>query len=145
VDFTDWMLFLHVLSAAALLGGTAAFWALVLATRPARGLLPGPAAGSFAAPTGAVVGIGTGGTIIFGVILSIDIDGYELWDGWILAAIVLWVVGTGLGQRAGTELTRAGMGGPDAAGARGRGILLLAASSLAVLIILVLMIWKPGA
>jgi hypothetical protein len=139
------MLFLHVLSAAALVGGLAAFWALVVATRPARSLLSGAAAGSFAAPTGAAVGIGTAGTIIFGVILAIDIDGYELWDGWILAAIVLWAIGTALGQRSGVALTRAGLGAPDAAEARRRGILLLAGSSLATLIILILMIWKPGA
>jgi hypothetical protein len=145
VDFTDWMLFLHVLSAFALVGGLAAFWALVLATRPARSLISGSAAGSFAAPTGAVVGIGTGGTLVFGVILAIDIDGYELWDGWILAAIVLWAIGTGFGQRSGVELTRAGIGAPEAPAARRRGVLLLAGSSLASLIILILMIWKPGA
>ena len=38
----------------------------------------------------AMVIAGTLGTIVFGVWLAISIDGYELWDGWIIAAIVLW-------------------------------------------------------
>ena len=41
----------------------------------------------------ALVMIGISGTIVFGVWLAISLDRYQLWDGWIIAALVLWAVG----------------------------------------------------
>jgi hypothetical protein len=35
-------------------------------------------------------------TLVLGIWLAIYVDGYEVWDGWIIAAIVLWLVATGL-------------------------------------------------
>ena len=65
-----------------------------------------------------------GGTIIFGIYLAFAVDGYAIWDGWILAALVLWVVGAALGRRVGEaymqgpkkalELKQAGETGPNA-------------------------------
>ena len=40
----------------------------------------------------AAVGIGPGGTIILGIWLAFSVGGYEIWDGWIIAAIVLWLI-----------------------------------------------------
>ncbi len=40
----------------------------------------------------AAVGLGAGGTIMFGIWLALSFGGYDLWDGWIIAAIVLWVI-----------------------------------------------------
>ena len=74
-------------------------------------------------------------------------QGYELWDGWIIAAIVLWAIATELGRRAQLGYTAiAGRGGGRLAAPRRR----QAASmhwlrSLVVLALLVVMIYKPGA
>ena len=84
--------------------------------------------------------MGSLGALVFGVWLAIVEDAYQLWDLWIIAAIVLWAVGTEFGRRAGTAVRH--RRGP---GDRSRRVVLLhAASSVAVLLILLLMIWKPG-
>src|SRR5581483_3011206 len=44
-------------------------------------------------PLTAAVPIGGLGTIVFGVWLAIVDDAYHVWDGWIVAAIVLWAAG----------------------------------------------------
>jgi hypothetical protein len=144
VSFTDWLLFLHVLSAFALVGALAVFWALVLATRPVAPVLSSIAAGRIVRPTTVLVIAGTVGTLVFGVWLAIDIDGYQLWDGWILAALILWAVSGWLGNRAGHEFTKT-MEPGGAPESRRLGLRFHTASSLVVAIILVLMIWKPGA
>ncbi len=137
----DWLLFLHVLSAFFLVGALTYFWALVLATRPGRNTLPGATALAMARPATIAVAAGVAGTLIFGVWLAIDVDGYELWDGWILASLVLWAIGSGAGERSGRALTPVGDVYPNWR----RGLLLHTVASLAALVILVLMIWKPGA
>ena len=144
MTLTDWILSLHVLSAVALVGGLAGLWAIVLATRPAEG---GPAAAaplSIARPLTIVVAAGMVGTLVFGIWLAIDIDAYELWDPWIVAALVLWVVGGGLGDRSGRAFAEAASA-DDARAPWRRGTILHAASSAVALVVLVLMIWKPGA
>ena len=37
--------------------------------------------------------------VCIGVWLALEVDGYELWDAWIIIAIVLWFVGSGAGGR----------------------------------------------
>ena len=39
--------------------------------------------------------------LIFGVILAIDSDEFEIWDGWVIAGIVLWGLLVAVGQRTG--------------------------------------------
>ena len=140
----DWLLFLHVLSAFLLVGGLAYFWALVLATRPGRVLFGGAASLQMARPASIAVIAGVAGTLIFGVWLAIYLDEYSPWDGWILASLVLWAIGTGAGERSGRALTPVGDEYPTPE-ARRRGVLLHTVASVAALVILVLMIWKPGA
>jgi hypothetical protein len=140
----DWLLFLHLLSAFLLVAATAFFWALVLATRPGKTLFGGVASLAMARPATIVMSVGVAGTLIFGVWLAIYLDDYHPWDGWILGSLALWVVGTGTGERSGRALTPVGDEFPPPE-ARRRGIVLHAASSVAVLLVLVLMIWKPGA
>src|SRR5687768_11298899 len=101
------------------------FWVLVavprtLASDDARLAAIGKVAG-------ASIGIGSLGTIVFGTWLALSVGGYDLWDGWILAAYGLWVVGIGTGQQAGAAFTR---------GDAQRGMLLHAISSVAVLLLL---------
>ena len=39
--------------------------------------------------------------LVFGIWLAIDLDAYQLWDGWILASLVLWADGGWAGGKAG--------------------------------------------
>jgi uncharacterized membrane protein len=142
VELYDWLLFFHVLSAFALVGAVTVFWALVFATRPNAPMLSQDAAGAIARPTNVLVIAGTVGTLIFGIWLAIDHDDFQIWDGWVLAALVLWAVSGGLGDRAGKAFTKA-MGG--SLEDRRRGLVFHSASSVVLLVILVLMIYKPGA
>ena len=50
--------------------------------------------------------VGGLGTLVLGIWLALYVDGYELWDGWILAAIVLWVLATVAAMRARTVARR---------------------------------------
>jgi uncharacterized membrane protein len=84
------------------------------------------------------------GLLIFGVWLALYVDGYELWDGWILGAIVLLVVATFFGARARQPVLAAL--DADAAGASMRQVTVWHwLRTLSVIAILVLMVWKPGA
>ena len=53
------------------------------------------------------VGIGAVGTIVIGIYLAFAVDSYAIWDGWIIAAIVLWFVGSALGRKTGKEFMAA--------------------------------------
>jgi hypothetical protein len=139
VDLYDWLLFLHVLSAFLVVGALTALWALVLATRPAAPVLGAHSAARFGLVAGILSGIGMMGTLALGIWLAIDLDGYELWDGWILASLVLWAVAGWAGGASGRALTA------DPIGKRQAGIRLQTVNSIGILVILVLMIWKPGA
>jgi len=159
VRFDNWILALHVLSAFSLVAGLVVFWALIVVGR--RTDTPGGtlALSPIAKVGSATVGVGMVGTIVFGIWLAFSIGNYDIWDGWIIAAIVLWVVGSALGRKTGTEfmaaptkaaeLQSAGETGPNqellALNRTSRGLLLQALTSLVVLLILIDMIWKPGA
>ena len=159
MSFDEWMLALHVLSAFAYVGGIVLFWILIVAVR------------TIDAPEGtirmepivkvgnAAVGIGAGGTLLLGIWLAFRLDSYAIWDGWIVAALVLWVLSVPIGQRTGVEYTRgmtkakeleaAGQTGPNAElfalNRKTNGVVLHTLASLAVLLILLDMIFKPGA
>jgi hypothetical protein len=122
----DWLLFLHVL-AAFMVAATA-----VMYTAVALGASPG---GPAIRVADALWNVGGLGTLILGIWLALYVDGYEIWDGWILGAIAVWVIATGTGERARTELAE-GKGGFTA---------VHWVRTLAVLGLLVLMVWKPGA
>ena len=101
MSFDDWVLALHVLSAFSLVAGMVLFWVTIVAVR--RTDTPGDTLrlGPIARVGNATIGAGLGGTIIFGVWLAFSYGGYDIWDGWILAALVLWFVGAALGRRTG--------------------------------------------
>jgi uncharacterized membrane protein len=159
VSFDDWALALHVLSAFAWVAGIVLFWILIVAVRKAdtpEGTIrtePVVRLGN------AAVGIGMVGTIVFGIWLAFSAGGYDIWDGWIIAALVLWVISTPLGQRTGAvytegmnkarELQTAGQTGSSAEllalNRSSRGVVFHFLWSLVVLLILLDMIWKPGA
>ena len=80
--------------------------------------------------------VGGLGTIVLGVWLVLNLDQYDITDGWIIGAIVLWFVATGLGQ---TVQRRLAAGETTAIATRHW------LRTLTVLGLLVLMVWKPGA
>ena len=47
----------------------------------------------------ALIAVGMIGTIVFGIWLAFD--EYEIWDGWIIAALVLWLFAAAVGGRVG--------------------------------------------
>jgi uncharacterized membrane protein len=157
VDTYEWLLALHVSGAFFFIGGSLfAGICNVLAQRSERpseialflGLL------RISLP---VVGIGALATLILGLWLVHHVH-YSWGDFWVWGAIALWVISSALGglggrvQRRARELAeRLATEGdvPSAeltALARDRGANLLNyGAGLAALLILVLMIWKPGA
>jgi hypothetical protein len=129
----EWLLFLHLLAAFLLVAGLVAYSVLVLSS---GGEVVARVLGS---PALALWNAGGIGTLVFGVWLALDVDGYELWDGWILGALVLWAFGGWAGGEAGKKFQEEPVGG------RAAGIRFQSIYSVAILLILILMIWKPGA
>lgn len=135
MSLDDWITALHLLSAFALVGAMVVLWFGYLALR-AEGAAS-PALGRLFKVGSVAVGIGLAGTLVFGVWLSISLDGYEPWDGWVIVALVLWAIAGGTGERAG-KLSQQPGGVQQA-------LVLHTVSSLAIVLILIDMIWKPGA
>ena len=158
--FYDWLLFLHVATAFALVAALVVFWIIAVAGRNTDRPSESLRLFSIARPANILVVVGTMGTLIFGIWLAIDSDAYKVWDGWVLLAIALWVVSAGTGQRGGqtyaeaqklaAQLAADGRGDEPSAELRvrlqdRRAMWLNIVSSAAVLAILIVMIYKPGA
>jgi len=88
---TDTLLFLHVLSAFLLMS------TVVMLSSVALGVAAPSRTVSIANVFWDVGGIGT---LVFGLWLAIDVDGIDVLDFWVIAAIVLWAIATELGRRA---------------------------------------------
>jgi hypothetical protein len=132
----DTLLFLHVLSAFAFVAGTVMLSSYVLGSPVHRGSLT---------LANVLFGAGSVGTLVFGVWLALDLDDYEIWDGWIIAALVLWVLANGAGQNADSGIRKA-IGDNDAAVSLDRRIVFSHwMRVLWVLLLLIVMVWKPGA
>jgi uncharacterized membrane protein len=153
----DWLLFLHITGAFLLLGGGVVASALNIAAmrrdRPSEILL------LFALTRIAVASIITGTALafVFGLWL-VNEAGYGYGDGWIVAAIVLLILGNAIGGFAGSrdartaklaqELVAEGDAPSAELQARVRDPITLACnygSGLILVALLAIMIWKPGA
>ncbi|MGD9695925.1 MAG: hypothetical protein AB7V42_09725 [Thermoleophilia bacterium] len=159
MDLDDWLLALHLVTAAALLGGLVLLASVAVSIRSADAPAPTLALGRLANVGTASVIVGTTGTLIFGVWLAVSLDGVEIWDGWVIAGIVLWALATGAGQRAGAEYDKAldrakqldadGRDGPDAGllalNRTSLGAAAMTVSLILAILVLAVMIWKPGA
>jgi uncharacterized membrane protein len=136
VSLYDWLLFLHLLAAFLLVAGLVAYGVMVLTgggtTAAARRVLAGPAL--------ALWNLGGVGVLVLGIALAIEVDAYQLWDGWILAAILLWFVASGAGGTL-SRGVRDEAAGRDPARAR----VLFAVMAVATALLLVDMVFKPGA
>jgi len=157
VDLYQWLLALHVTGAFLLLGGGAIAASLNLAAlgrdRPSDIVL------LFGLIRFAVVSIVVGSllALVFGLWLVHE-AGYGYGDGWVVAALVLFVLGNALGGIGGRrddrtaayarELAAAGDAPNAELRARVRDPISLAlsyGSGLILVAILALMVWKPGA
>jgi glycerol uptake facilitator-like aquaporin len=155
----DWLLFLHVFSAFALVASLVLYTVLI-ATLWSRDV-PSEAVRLFRLQRvgDVLVAVGSGGVLIFGIWLAIDVKAYHPWDGWIIAAIVLWFVMGAFGSRTGKAYNAArdraralAREGADAPSPELRGLIqdrralwLHVAGIVTVLVLLIDMIFKPGA
>jgi glycerol uptake facilitator-like aquaporin len=155
----DWLLFLHVLSAFALVASLVLYTVLIASLWGSD--VPSEAVRLFRLQRvgDVLVAVGSGGVLVFGIWLAIDVDAYHPWDGWVIAALVLWAVMGALGSRTGKAYNAArdraralAREGTDAPSPELRALLqdrqalwLHVAGIVTVLVILVDMIFKPGA
>ena len=123
----DWLLFLHLI-AAFLLAVTVVMYSAVA--------LGATAGGRMLFVADRCWDVGGLGTLIFGIWLALNLDEYDFFDGWILLALALWFVATGLGQTVQRRI-----GGEDARAVAAMHWI----RTIVVLALLVTMIWKPGA
>lgn len=158
MSFEDWIFALHVTMAALLVGSLVMSWIVVVSLLTVD--TPGTTLSLHRVElvaTGATI-VGLLGTISFGIwtaILRID---FHPWDGWVIAAYVLWLVAAVLLWRAFDEfekpaheakaLLASSQAGPSAEltalNRTSTGLLLRAVASLAIVLIVVDMLWKPG-
>jgi hypothetical protein len=155
VDFTDWMLALHLIAAFAVASALVLFRILVYNGRRMTTLEQTRTLFRVAPVGTALITAGVGLVLIFGVILALDSDRFNIWDGWVIAAIVLFAIFAALGQRAGVYYTdvqklaaEPGDGNEAEVFARlkaSTGVMLHYASVALFVLILLDMIFKPGA
>jgi uncharacterized membrane protein len=130
----DALLFIHVLAAFFLAVGVVIYSAFVLG-------------GPVNRPTRLVAeilwGVGGFGTLVFGIWLALNRPEYEIWDGWIIAALVLWVLATGSGAQASRGVHPVGDDSAVAVDRRTQFAHWMRV--LYVVALLVVMVWKPGA
>jgi hypothetical protein len=159
MSFEDWVFALHLLMAATLVGSLVMSWIVVVALLSVH--TPGA---TLSLHRVGMVGtattvVGLVGVICFGIWLAILRDAFQLWDGWVIAAIALWLLATIALLRSFLEygkpvakaraLVASGQSGPDpeltALNRTRSGLLLRALASAAIVLIVIDMIWKPGA
>lgn len=159
MSFEDWVFALHLLTAATLVGSLVMSWIVYFPLRSADTPAATLAFHRVAAIGAAATAFGLVGAIAFGIWLAILRDDFQVSDGWVITAIVLWAIATVTLLRAFAESTKpaskaralAAAGENDrsaelAALNRTRtGLALRAAASAAIVLIVVDMIWKPGA
>ena len=154
MSFEDWIFSLHLLSAATLVGSLVMSWIIVVSLLSAH--TPGATLNLVATVTTVV---GLVGAIAFGIWLAILRIDFHPWDGWVIAAIVLWAIAAVALWRSFIEyakpvekaraLVAAGQTSPSAEltalNRAPTGLLLRALASTAIVLIVIDMIWKPGA
>ena len=153
----DWLLLFHILGAFLIFSGSIVAGILQFAaTRRER---PSEIALLLGLMQPAVIAIGVGAIVTLGLGFWLADDaGYGIGEGWVVAAIALWVVAQALGGLGGKPLGRAAAlaqrlaedgDQPSAelhrAVADRRAFVLSYLSFAAVIAILVLMVFKPGA
>lgn len=153
----QWLLMFHITGAFLLVGGSVAAGVLnVLSIRAHR---PSETAVylRLVRPLVPLIGIGSIATLVFGLWLVHELD-FAFWSFWIIAALVLWMLAGALGSAGGKHQERArklaenlaAEGDTPAEELRAllrdpRGTAMSWLAGVATLLLLVDMIWKPGA
>ncbi len=153
----DWLLMFHITGAFLLVGGSVAAGCLnVLAIRAER---PSETAALLRLIRAVVpvIGVGSLAALVFGLWLVHELE-FRFWSFWIVAAIVLWLIMGALGVAGGRyqekarklaeELAAAGDTATEdlrSAVRDPRGNVMSWLAGLATILLLVDMIWKPGA
>jgi predicted integral membrane protein DUF2269 len=159
MTFEDWIFSLHLLSAATLVGSLVMSWIVVVALRSADTPDATLSLNRVAMVGTATTVFGLVGAIAFGIWLAILRDAFQVWDGWVIVAVVLWAIATVALWRSFVEygkpveqaraLAAAGQTSPNAeltaSNRTSTGLLLRALASAAIVLIVIDMIWKPGA
>jgi uncharacterized membrane protein len=152
----EWLIFLHVTGAFLFLGALVA--AIVLGVTAQRRERPSEIALLFKLTARLAVPFTLGFFLLLGIGLwLVHVAGHSFGDAWVIAALVLFIVSNALGGIAGPrdkatralaeELAASGDQPSPALQARLRDPVTLAlgyGSALASLVVLALMIWKPG-
>lgn len=158
MSFEDWIFALHVTMGALLVGSLVMSWIVVVSLL--RVDTPETTLSLHRVElvaTGAIL-IGLLGTISLGIWTAILRIEFHPWDRWVTAAYALWLVAAALLWRSFGEfekparkakaLLATSRKGPDAdllaLNRTSRGLVLRALASLAIVLIVVDMLWKPG-
>jgi len=153
VDFDSWMLAFHLLAAFSIASALVLFSVMVYSGRRMTTLEETRMLFRIGPIGGILIGAGIGLVFLFGVILAFSDDRFDIWDGWIIAGIILWAAFAAVGQRTGkyyTDVQKL----VEKEGTEAEALALLRAPTGALLhlatvglfvLILLDMIFKPGA
>jgi hypothetical protein len=145
VSSAAWLLSLHVLAAFAV---GAPLTALLIASVALRATDPahGRALAGIMRISSTMFRAGVAATLVFGLWLVFTRDAYSLLDGWVIAALVLWLAIGGFGDSAVSQLRQMTARDDPVAAATPRRVLWLeAGAAAATLAEFAVMIWRPGA
>jgi len=159
MSYQDWIFSVHLLFAATLVGGLVMSWIIVIALRSIDVADLTLGFGSVEVIGAIAIVLGLLGTITLGIWLAVLRPQFHPWDGWVIGAYVLWVIATVTVWRSFVEyrkpaakaraLIDSGATGPNtelkALNRTMTGLLFRALTSAAVVLIVIDMIYKPGA
>jgi hypothetical protein len=159
VPFEAWIFALHLLTAATLVGSLVMSWIVVFELRSAATAGATLELNRVATVGSAATIAGIVGTIGFGLWLAILHEDFHPWDGWVIAAIVLWAIATVALLRSAVEYRKpvraaralAALGKTEAdpellaLNRTAAGVALRTLASLAIVLIVIDMLYKPGA
>ena len=148
----EWLLFLHIASGFAFFAAYTIVSVVLVAGRRTASAVTVRALLRLARPADALAWVGATGTLVFGISLAVDLDAYQLWDGWIVGAIALWLVAEEVIRRQdlffknATRIARTSTRADDLRPVLGsrHALIMHLFGSLALLGMVVLMIFKPG-
>ena len=158
MTFEDWVFSIHLLMAATLVGSLVMSWIVVVALLSVDTPDTTLSFNRVAMVATALTVVGLVGTISLGIWLAILRVNFHPWDGWVIAAIVLWCIATAALWRTFVEYEKQ-VGKARALGAAGQsgsnaelaalnrattGLWLRGLASAAIVLIVIDMIWKPG-
>jgi uncharacterized membrane protein len=152
VSFYDWMLALHLLAVFAIASALVLYSALVVSGRRMSTLEETRTLFRVAPVGGPLIGAGMGLALAFGIVLALKSSEFEISDGWIIAAFVLWALLAEVGRRSGVyytavqKLAESGAEQEVLARLRASTGALLHVATVALFVLLLLdMLFKPGA